>query len=122
MIKLGITGGIGSGKSIVCKIFQTMGYLVYNADDRAKWLVDNDAEIRAEIIELLGNEAFFGNKYNKVYVAQKVFQNSALLHKLNVIIHPKVGVDFDKWVEFNKNQAILVKEAALMFESDSYKS
>jgi dephospho-CoA kinase len=121
-LKIGITGGIGSGKSIVCKIFETLSYPVYNADDRAKWLVSNDTDLKSEIIELLGEEAFLNNKYNKVYVANKVFNNQDLLNKLNSLIHPKVGIDFEKWVIENKNHSIVLKEAALMFESDSYKA
>lgn len=122
MIKLGITGGIGSGKSIVCKIFESLGYPIYNADDRAKWLVENDSDLKKNIILILGSESYIEDKYNRSFVSKTVFQNPDLLIKLNELIHPKVGNDFDKWASENSNSKIIVKEAALIFESDSYKN
>lgn len=99
-----------------------MGIPVYDADTRAKWLTENDPELIKNVKELLGAEAYKGDKYNRAYVAGKVFENTQLLAALNKLIHPAVGRDFARWVEENKSAAILCKEAALMFESDSYKS
>lgn len=114
MLKVGITGGIGSGKSIVAKIFSTLGIPVYESDQRAKWLIENDAIIISEIKELLSEEAYsLEGKYNKGFVSKAVFQNEELLKKLNQIVHPRVRQDFEDWV-LVQNAPFVVKEAAIM--------
>lgn len=116
-LKIGVTGGIGSGKSVVCKVFSCLGIPVYNADDRAKWLTDNDANLKKQIVELLGNEAYLNGKYNRPYVASRVFGNNELLDKLNGLIHPLVKKDTADWNDaFTKltNVPYTIKEAALM--------
>ncbi len=115
---LGITGSIGSGKSTVCQLFSVLGIPIYNADDRAKWLVANDLGIRKDITTFFGVEAFISGEYNKSFIASLVFQSPEKLKQLNSIIHPAVGRDFEQWVELNKQKApYLVKEAALLFDS-----
>lgn len=115
---LGITGSIGSGKSTVCQLFSVLGIPVYNADDRAKWLVANDLGIRAAIIATFGEEAFISGVYNKSFIASIVFQAPDKLKQLNSIIHPAVGKDFEQWIKSNEHKAsYLVKEAALLFDS-----
>jgi dephospho-CoA kinase len=111
---IGITGGIGSGKSIVCKIFMVLGIPVFNADTEAKRLVVEDAQLKQEIIVLLGTEAYIEGKYNRSFVASKIFNNPDLLLKLNNKIHPAVREYANKWAEKQKNAPYLLYEAALM--------
>ncbi len=111
---IGITGGIGSGKSIVCKIFEVLGVPVYYADERAKWLTNNDLQLRKEIKELLGREAYDSNgQYNRKWVASQVFANPELLKILNALIHPRVFDDTKRWVEQHQNHPYILREAAL---------
>jgi dephospho-CoA kinase len=115
MLKVGITGGIGSGKSIVCEIFKVLGVPVYNADERAKWLTNNDLQLRKEIKELLGRQAYDqSGLYNRKWVAEQVFTNPALLKQLNQLIHPRVFEDTDRWIKQYENEPYIIKEAALL--------
>lgn len=115
MLKIGITGGIGSGKSIICEIFKVFGIPIYNADERAKWLTNNDLQLRKEIKEMLGRNAYDSNgQYNRKWVAEQVFANPDLLKQLNMLIHPRVFEDTDKWILKNKDKPYVIKEAALM--------
>ncbi|MBC7891188.1 MAG: dephospho-CoA kinase [Sphingobacteriaceae bacterium] len=113
---VGITGGIGSGKSLVCRIFRTLGVPVYEADARAKWLTTHDPVLQKDILELLGAEAYTpSGEYNRAYVAGRVFQNPNLLQKLNALIHPCVRLDGAEWVQQHASKApYLLYEAALM--------
>ncbi len=120
MLQIGVTGGIGSGKSLVCKIFSTLGVAIYDADSRAKWLTNNDKSIRDSVIEHFGKEAYTSVGLNRDYIAQKVFNNADQLQLLNSIIHPAVGTDYTQWAS-EQSSAYIIKEAALMFESGSYK-
>ncbi|MBL7937310.1 MAG: dephospho-CoA kinase [Bacteroidia bacterium] len=121
MMIIGLTGGIGSGKTIVSKIFETMGCAIYNSDDRAKALYFNPITKRA-IIELLGNEAYLNaNEINKSYISTKVFSNTNLLHQLNAIIHPAVKEDFIQFKNKLTSGTIIIKESALLFETGIYK-
>jgi dephospho-CoA kinase len=114
-LQIGITGGIGSGKSVVCKLFSILGIPVYNADDRAKWLTNHDPEIREKVIALLGFESYTKEGfYNRAFVASVVFKNEELLKKLNAIIHPAVLKDTGNWVSENADSIYLIKEAAIM--------
>jgi dephospho-CoA kinase len=111
---IGITGGIGSGKSIVCKIFEVLGVPVYYADERAKWLTNNDLQLRKEIKELLGREAYDSNgQYNRKWVASQVFDNPVLLKILNSLIHPRVFDDTKHWLSRHQDYPYLLREAAL---------
>jgi dephospho-CoA kinase len=121
MLQIGVTGGIGSGKSLVCKIFSTLGAAIYDADSRAKWLTNNDAKIKEEITAHFGPEAYNSTGLNRDFIAKKVFNNGGQLQTLNSIIHPAVGIDYKNWVD-DQNAPYVVKEAALMFESGSYKT
>ncbi|PLK44283.1 dephospho-CoA kinase [Emticicia sp. TH156] len=115
MLKIGITGGIGSGKSIVCRMFEILGVPVYYADERAKWLTNNDLQLRKEIKELLGRNAYDANgQYNRQWVAAQVFDNPALLKMLNGLIHPRVFADTDQWFLQHRHEAYTLREAALM--------
>lgn len=114
-IEVGVTGGIGSGKSLVCRIFGCLGIPIYEADQRAKWLTNHDPEIVQEVIELLGKDSYTsGFHYNRTYVASRVFKDPLLLQKLNQIIHPRVQEDTSSWLKQHTNYKYVIKEAALM--------
>lgn len=114
MLKVGITGGIGSGKSLVAKLFSMLAIPVYESDQRAKWLIEHHKTIISEIKELLGEESYNDEgKYNKIFVSKAVFQNEELLKKLNQIVHPRVRQDFEEWV-IVQNAPFVIKEAAIM--------
>lgn len=114
MLKVGITGGIGSGKSIACKIFSSFGVPVYDADSRAKFLIENDPEIVRQITSVFGEEAYQDGKYNRKFISSQVFKDKSLLSQLNQIVHPAVGKDFENWVEKSAPSPYVIKEAALM--------
>ena len=114
-LQIGVTGGIGSGKSIVCRILKAFGVPVYEADERARWLVDHDPILRADIRRLLGPNAYEANgRYNRPWVAGQVFGRPELLEQLNALIHPRVYADTLAWVEAQAGAPYVVKEAALM--------
>ncbi|MDW7695335.1 dephospho-CoA kinase [Flammeovirgaceae bacterium SG7u.111] len=120
---IGITGGIGSGKSLVCKVFSTLGIPVYYADDRAKWLMHHDPVLKKGLIEAFGEESYDANgMLNRTYLASVVFSNEEKLKTMNGLVHPRVAADFKNWAKENKDKPYLLKEAALLFESGSYKS
>jgi dephospho-CoA kinase len=117
MMVVGITGGIGSGKSTACQIFRVLGIPIYDADSRAKWLMEHDPPLQASIKNLLSEQAFDSDgRLNNAYIAELVFKNPALLAKLNALVHPAVAVDTSKWLEAQTSPYVL-KEAALLFES-----
>ena len=114
-LQIGITGGIGSGKSIVCKIFSCLGISVYDADSRAKWLTNNNVEIREKVIALLGEKAYNASQvYDRSYVSSIVFKDENLLKKLNAIIHPVVMKDTERWFGERSKERYVIKEAAIM--------
>lgn len=113
---IGLTGGIGSGKTTVAKIIEEMGFPVYYSDDEAKNIVNKDSVLKEKVKELLGENAYDENGfYNRKYVSEKVFNNDELLEKLNQLIHPSVKQDFENWVN-SQNSTFLFKETALLFE------
>ena len=117
---IGITGGIGSGKSLISRIFNALGVPVYDTDARAKWLMANDLNIKSELIKLLGSESFIEDELNRAFIARKSFGNEKILARLNAIVHPEVGADFTKWVALHQKSPLLLKESALIFETSSY--
>ena len=120
-ILVGVTGGIGSGKSTVCKIFESLGIKTYYADDRAKRLMVEDSDLVKEIKNLFGPNAYNENGINREEIAKQAFQNKGLLEKLNQHVHPAVKKNFLQWVQDNNSEKILLKEAALLVETGSYK-
>lgn len=120
MKQIGVTGGIGSGKSLVCRVFATLGAPVYYADERAKWLTEHDPILKADITRLLGPQAYDRTagptlgKYNRTWVASQVFAEPLLLDQLNAVIHPRVIADTALWVSQHADKPYVIKEAALM--------
>lgn len=123
MKRIGITGGIGSGKSTACRMFEALGVPVYYADDRAKWLMAHQPELKVALAETFGSQTFDkeGN-LDRAYLASKVFNAPDELEKLNALVHPAVFEDGMEWeAEQERNGArYTLKEAALLFESGSY--
>lgn len=124
MIKVGITGGIGSGKSTVCRIFETFGIPVFYADTVAKEIMVTDPVLVAGVKEAFGQESYDeAGKLNNKHIASIVFGNSVELARLNSVVHPAVFRAFDDWLEqLPARTPYLLKEAALLFESGSYKA
>jgi len=119
---VGITGGIGSGKSVVCKVFEQLGIPVYEADSAAKLLYDKYPELKQSIKELVSEDAIDKNgNINKKKLAEIVFNNDEKLAVLNKLVHPLVKLDFKNWVESHKGFPYLIKEAAILFESGANK-
>ncbi len=119
-LKIGITGGIGSGKTHVAEVFAKLGAPVYFADERAKWLMNNNSNIIKKVVQLFGVNAYENKQLNRTLIATSVFKSKSLLSKLNSIVHPEVYHDFEVWANAQKTPYVL-KEAALLFESGSYK-
>ncbi|MBK6731669.1 MAG: dephospho-CoA kinase [Bacteroidetes bacterium] len=122
-LHVGITGGIGSGKTLVCHLFATLGIPVYYADERAKIILQSNDDVIAAVKNLLGNNVYSDEGIlNRKLVATLVFSDSDLLAKYNAIIHPAVLQDSNLWMHQHASSAYILKEAALLFESGSYKS
>ena len=121
MFKVGITGGIGTGKSTVCRIFSILGIPVYDADSRAKWLTENDPAIREGLIAAFGPAVFDGTVLNRPYLASVAFVDEAKTATMNAIIHPAVGRDFIDWVKMQSHALYVIKEAALFYEAGTAK-
>lgn len=120
MIKIGVTGGIGSGKSTVCQIFEVLGIPVYYADKEAKRLMQSNPALMAAIRDYFGNEVYDNRgKLNRSLLADKVFKNKAELDKLNALVHPVTIQDAETWAN-RQSTSYVIKEAALMFESEAF--
>lgn len=124
MLKIGITGGIGSGKTTVCRIFERKwGIPVYYADDRAKWLMVNKPELVEAIKQEFGNDAYLSSgEINRAYISATVFGNQDKLLALNALVHPAVFVDGEEWMQAQEQTGVpyALKEAALLVETGSY--
>lgn len=120
-IKVGITGGIGSGKSFVCQILEKMGYPVYYSDTESKRLTATNPAIKEGLIQLLGQEVFIENTLNKQFLASKLFQDDTIREQVNQLIHPIVRADFQQWAN-QQNGEIVFNEAAILIETGSYKT
>lgn len=120
MKTVGLTGGIGSGKTTVAQMFKDLGVPIYNSDVAGKKLMAHDKEVKSAVIKLLGDNAFEGQELDTKYIAQLVFKDAELLQKLNEIVHPAVRNDFDLWAKDQKT-AYVIQEAAILFENGGYK-
>ena len=118
---VGVTGGMGSGKSLICKAFEVLGIPVFYADDRGKWLMNNDPLLKKSILLKFGKESYKDGLLNRSYLAKKVFNNKGLLNALNMLVHPAVRKNFEQWIIQNNQSPYLIKEAALIFETGGHK-
>ena len=120
MLKVGLTGGIGSGKTTVSKVFADKNFKIFNSDDIAKNIIKTDIEIKKSITNFFGSKSFNGSDYNSIYISEVIFSDPKKLDLLNSIVHPKVFEKFKKFVKKNLKSKILV-ESAILFESNFYK-
>ena len=118
---IGITGGIGAGKSTVSTICKHLGFKVYNSDQRAKEIVSEDSTIKKKLISFFGNNIYKNGVLDRKFLSDKIFNDKSSLEQINSIIHPAVKKDFNSWVIHNSNEKILFKESALLLESGAYK-
>ena len=117
MKKIGVTGGIGSGKSLVCSVFEHLGVPVYYADERARLLMQESGEIRKALTSLLGRKAYRQGELNKPFVARILFDDPHMREQINKIVHPVVFDDFLKWTRNFSDRDYVIEEAAIIFES-----
>lgn len=126
MKKVGITGGIGSGKTTICQIFESLDIPIYYADIQAKRIMSSHASVKQQIRAVLGEEAYHANgKLNRKFIASKIFSDKSLLLAINQIVHPAVQTDADRWtqqIRADFNPPYIIREAALLVENGSYKS
>lgn len=119
--KVGITGGIGSGKSFVCQVIEKMGFPVYYSDSESKKIIQTDPEIRLKLTALFGQEVYSNNSLNRTFLAEQIFKSDENRLKVNAIIHPKVRAHFQEWVD-TQTANIVFNEAAILFETGAYKN
>lgn len=119
-LRIGLTGGIGSGKSYVAKIFETLGVPVYYADEAAKRIMNENGDLRNQLVLHFGEKAYTNNQLNRKFIASLVFESPEKLTLLNSLVHPLTIADADHWVKLQATPYI-IKEAALVFESDAWK-
>ncbi len=117
MLKVGITGGIGSGKTTLCRMFQELGIPIYDSDAKAKALMSNDSELREAIIKTFCADSYIGGQLNRQYLAQQVFANKESLAQLNSLVHPRVKIDFLEWCE-QQDAPYVILECAILFEAN----
>jgi len=122
MIKVGITGGIGSGKSLICDVFRKLGVAVYEADSRAKILMNTYPQIREKLMLKFGKSVYKNGLINKELLAGIIFDNRDALEFVNSIVHPAVALDFQAWCNLQTDSEYVIEEAALLYESGTYKS
>ena len=118
MLRIGLTGGMGCGKTTVANVFKTLGVPVYFADDAAKRLMHTDEKLKAGLIRFFGNDIFINGRLNKSALSSRVFGDRTKLNKLNSLVHPATIKDSQAWME-KQNAYYAIKEAALIFESNS---
>ena len=122
-LQIGITGGIGSGKTLVSKIFACLGIPVYDADSHAKELMTTDGILVSQIKKEFGDLSYLSDgTLNRKYLSEVVFNKQERLDVLNKLVHPRVGENYTQWVKRHNNKAYVLKEAALLFEAGSYKT
>ncbi len=124
MLRIGITGGIGSGKSVVARLFAVLGVPVYDSDSRAKWVMANDQLLREQLVAAFGAATYdAAGQLNRPYLAQQAFGNPERLAQLNELVHPRVDADFAAWsaAQAAAGHRYSLKEAALLYESGAYR-
>ncbi len=118
MKKVAVTGGIGTGKTTVSNLFEKIGIPVFNSDEIAKELMHNDKQLKSDIIKAFGNESYINNELNRAYLSDIVFNDETLLNKINSIVHPQVGKEFNQWL-LNQQSKYIIYESAIIFENNS---
>jgi dephospho-CoA kinase len=121
MFQVGLTGGIGSGKTLICSILEKLGIPVYYADVEAKRLMNHHPDLKKKILDLLGEKAYRSEGLDREYLAERLFGDAALLAAMNSVVHPAVREDFKRWSDQQKEVPYVVEEAAILFESGAYK-
>lgn len=119
-MKIGVTGGIGSGKSTACKLLEKWGFPVYYSDDRGKYLMEHDPQVRNAVQSVFGENAYVNGILNRRYLADQIFQSPEKREALNGIVHPAVKRDYLNWLDMQEAQ-LTFKESALLFETEAYK-
>ncbi|RED45880.1 dephospho-CoA kinase [Seonamhaeicola aphaedonensis] len=120
MTIVGLTGGIGSGKTTVAKEFKKLGVPVYIADEEAKKLMNRSKIIKRKLINLFGEKVYIEDKLNRPFIADIIFNDTSYLKKMNAIVHPKVAKHFEKWI-LKQKAPYVIKEVAILFENDGHK-
>lgn len=120
MKKIGITGGIGSGKTFVCQILEKLGYPVFYSDQVAKKLMNENIDLILKIKKLLGEKSYPNGIMDKSFIAQKIFETPMFRNELNAIVHPEVYIAFENWCK-TQTSKLVFNESALLFETESYK-
>jgi len=115
MMVVGLTGGIGSGKTTVAKLFESLNVPIYIADIEAKHLMNNSKEIKSKLVSLFGEAAYLNDELNKPFIADKIFNNKTYLDQMNAIVHPEVGAHFKRWLK-QQQTPYVIKEVAIIFE------
>jgi dephospho-CoA kinase len=118
MKKVAVTGGIGTGKTTVSNLFEKIGIPVFNSDEIAKELMHNDSQLKSDIIKAFGDESYINNELNRAYLSDIVFNDETLLNKINSIVHPQVGKEFNQWL-LNQQSKYIIYESAIIFENNS---
>ena len=121
MKRIGLTGNIGSGKTIVASCFEVLNIPVFNADNVAKLLMNKDVNLKQSLISEFGKEVFLNNELNRKYLSNLAFKDDSVLKGLNALVHPVVQEAFEKW-SIQQSGAYVIKEAAILFESNTYQS
>lgn len=115
MMVVGLTGGVGSGKTTVAKLFESLNVPIYIADIEAKHLMNNSKEIKSKLVSLFGEAAYLNDELNKPFIADKIFNNKTYLDQMNAIVHPEVGAHFKRWLK-QQQAPYVIKEVAIIFE------
>ena len=118
MIKVAITGGIGTGKTTISSMFSDKGIPVFNSDEIAKEIMNTDSLLKNEIVTAFGDKAYDKNKLNKEYLSDVIFNNETLLKKINSIVHPYVAEEFNSWIQ-EQNSKYIIYESAIIFENQA---
>lgn len=121
MLKVGVTGGIGSGKTLICNVFAKLDVPVFNADSIAKSIINYDSEVVLKFKELFGTDIYTDNQINSKKLADLIFNNKEIIQQVNSIVHPKVREYFIEWCEQYQTKPYVIQEAAILFESNAYK-
>ncbi len=120
MLKIGVTGGIGAGKSVICRVFSVLGVPVYEADSRARGIMIDDPSMHQRLMAAFGTGIFSEGRPDRKALAGLVFTDPDALKKLNEIVHPAVRADFISWLEGHRHAPYIIKEAAILFETGTY--